>query len=84
MAIVSEYEYIKTVDDLIFNLQGTCDSIDSLVDFSELSDEEISKIDDSIFDCSRCGWWYDNGEEASHDVCGERICENCWEEQQED
>ena len=36
-----------------------------------LTDKDLSRIDDEIFLCDRCGWWKDKDEES------ERLIQNC-------
>ncbi len=83
---------MKDIQGLIESLQGTCmKTIDEeKVHFGwgkdeELTDEELSEIDNCIFQCDCCGWWCETSEEGNSGD-GERICRDCsdndedWEE----
>lgn len=66
---------------LVEHLQGTCKGLDEGcqdlgIDERSLSMEELEQIDNEIFVCDSCGWWYELGEEGSSRD-GERVCENC-------
>lgn len=64
-----------------YHLQGTSLSLeegcsDCNINFENLTIKELAEIDNWIFKCDCCGWWYDNGEmslSAEHD----NICEYC-------
>lgn len=74
------------VNTLINYLQGTCMSMSEScedLNFSEddLTIKQLQEIDNWIFQCSGCGWWCERGE--AHDVNGEDMCDDCYEEWQE-
>lgn len=78
----------KLIDEIIENTMGTCQSLEEHLEYfdmeiDDLSMEELGYIDDSIFNCDCCGWWYDLGEisdcehstvcmECDHEISGER------------
>ena len=49
------------------------------MDIDDLTMEELGYIDDSIFNCDCCGWWYELSE-----ICPEIedavVCMNCEED----
>ena len=73
---------IKRIDNLIYHLQGTCISFDEAcedlnIDSNSLSIEELSELDNWVFQCDNCGWWYDRGEMAYSDNYVGNICTYC-------
>ena len=66
----------SSVEVLIEQLMGTCQDFSEVgVDFYELDKEELECINDNIFNCASCGWWYDTSDMSSeHD---EVVCTNC-------
>ena len=71
------------VDTIISVLQGTCLSLDEgirqgLDDTAEEHDltmENCEQIDNEIFNCATCGWWYEISE--LHIEADEQVCTNC-------
>jgi hypothetical protein len=78
----------EQMEEFIAYLNGTCMDMMSAFenffefDMSELdAQEEITlcgKLDDRIFNCERCGWWYDMGDLADNNDA--MICSSCEEE----
>lgn len=75
----------KKINELIEYLQGSCDTLDEGVNVilgEEYSSEDLSKqnveqIDNEIFLCSVCVWWFEvseMSEEESESTCVE--CHN--------
>jgi REP element-mobilizing transposase RayT len=64
----------EEIDQIIDFLQGSCNSLDVAIELCieedgvhGLSDiqndmELFNRIDHSIFECSQCGWWCENGD----------------------
>lgn len=75
----------EQVDELIAYLQGSCKSLDEGCndvfeqDEDVLTMEQIERIDQEIFKCAGCGWWYETAEESGSDD-SDLICNNCAEE----
>lgn len=61
-------------------LQGTCSSVAVALetlgydDELSLDDEFCAVLDDLVFECTTCNWWYEQSEMADDD---ERQCEEC-------
>lgn len=60
----------------IYDLNGTCKSMDQMLDDYEISfaniDEEIEfmrRIDDEIFLCDCCSWWCEISEMEDDQIC---------------
>lgn len=66
-----------SINDLITDLNGTCNSIDYYLpdgmSYDDLTDEDFQAIDDELFEFDLCGWWCENSEMAEDD----RSCEDC-------
>ena len=69
---------------LVYTLQGSCNSLYSVVDSFSEEDEKLfyeneveilEYIDDHIFECECCSWWYELTE-STYDL----ICNDCAEE----
>lgn len=73
-------------DTLIYRLNGTCSSIRQVVEEEDRSDLEdnsafLSHLDDQIFECTCCGWWYD---QPANEFSGEWVCDSCCPEKEDD
>lgn len=72
------------IDEIIEYLHGTCNSLyvavmyvtDDEYDSDDLTMEQLRKIDDEIFECEQCGWWFDMYEQAE---CDYQVCNYCHE-----
>ena len=69
------------VNDLIEHLQGTCQSLDEGVgslyencDSSILTDDDRSEINNAIFLCNDCGWWFELSDQSED---GDGNCKDC-------
>ena len=71
------------VHKLVEELQGTCHSISDFLpdemNEMDLTTEDHEHIDNEIFLCETCGWWYEVCESGD---C-EGNCENCIDEEEE-
>ena len=73
------------INDLVYHLQGTCISLEEACsdlgfDREDLTMEELEELDNWLFECDNCGWWYDVGERASlthSEFCDDNICIHC-------
>ena len=74
------------IQKIVNTLQGTCgDSIQSALDYhypdmieDDLNEEDHRELDDQLFVCDCCGWWYETSER--NDTNGEGdYCEDCHE-----
>lgn len=72
-------------NELIDDLRGTCQTIDSALDKmlvpmteDDLTPGDHAAIDDQIFECESCGWWCEQGEQAEghDDTCSDCATEN--------
>jgi hypothetical protein len=60
------------------NLRGTCESLEDALNI-----EECAELDEMVFCCDICGWWYDTGELAKNCPEDSLICEKCGEDVEE-
>lgn len=69
---------IQTVID---SVQGTCDTINDHLpegmNDMDLTLEDHNSIDNQIFQCDECGWWYEQCQNAGDADDGK--CEDCVE-----
>lgn len=66
----------SSVEVLIEQLLGTCQDFSEVgVDFYDLDKEEVECIDDAMFNCASCGWWYDTTDMS--EMHEEAVCLNC-------
>ncbi len=68
---------------IIEDLRGTCKSLYEVVEeygleFDSLDDHELNEIDQNIFLCDWCGWWYESGEGDEYKE--EMLCDHCLED----
>lgn len=72
---------IEEVQQIIDELQGTPDSIDTVVESlfnkteEDLNMSDFAFIDQQIFLCDICGWWYEQGEMANNENWECQDCE---------
>lgn len=79
----------EEMQEIIECLRGTCKSLDDGVseifegkDFGDMSMDNCYQLDEQIFLCDACGWWYEIGESADDEnYMGGQICQNCKEEE---
>lgn len=75
------------VDSIIDNLKGTCKSLTEVCEdhnlehTDELTLMELFRIDQDIFCCEICGWWFDASDEVCVDEIFQKCCHYCYEEQ---
>lgn len=67
---------------LIMILEGTCMSLNDGLGmigccYDDLSLEDLYELDDALFECDGCGWWYPVPCED------EGLCEQCYKEKEE-
>ena len=67
---------MKNINDIIQSLLGTCQTADDVCETYdiELTEEDWKQIDDEIFRCECCMWWYEIGEQQE-----DGNCEDCHE-----
>lgn len=66
------------------SLLGTSDTLDGGIrevcgddyDQSDLSLDQVGEIDNHIFNCTTCGWWYEVNE--CNDDDGDSECDGCY------
>ncbi len=83
-------EKMKICDDIITDLQGTCDNnlAELLVENGLQADDQeaLDYINEEIFLCADCGWWCESYER--NDKNDESICDDCnrsiWDEESDD
>jgi hypothetical protein len=70
------------IDKFIEHLVGTCKSLDEAKsDFDldrELTDRELEAIDEALFRCGGCDWWF-----PVEEMTEQEVCEGCEEAQGE-
>ncbi len=60
-------------------LLGTCATIQSLGEEFDSAEEDMAfcnGLDDTVFNCTMCGWWFEQPA-SSHPESGEWVCEEC-------
>jgi hypothetical protein len=67
---------------LIHNLNGTCDDLHNFLENYEAEDlidhmPFLQYLDNEIFLCSGCGWWYNLSDMSDDEEAQEPICNNC-------
>ena len=69
----SEQAALEAID----HLSGSCEAL--WVEYSEYEDDDkfLAILDESIFNCVGCGWWYPVSE-LNHQN-GEYVCEECFD-----
>ena len=72
------------INEIIDDLQGTCPGIGEVLieyelELDDLDSKDFEAIDDAIFNCACCGWWYDLAE-ISTDVEDENVRARCVED----
>lgn len=70
----------EEVGEIIETLQGTCDTLtgavqevtgkDSLDEY-DLEEHQHEQIDNEIFLCTECSWWYEVCDREEDDVCSD-------------
>jgi len=72
----------EEIQNIINSLQGSCQSLREVCEnegFEEedLLPEQINEIEQEIFLCTTCGWWYEISEMSEESEDGENTCEGC-------
>lgn len=71
---------MKTVEDIAYELQGTCISLTAMLEQHEMEEMENDRnfcnaLDALVFECELCGWWFEISEMCDqHDTWK---CEDC-------
>lgn len=82
----------KQLDEIIEYINGTCHTLDEVVNQitegefqeSDLTEEQISKIDNEIFLCEECGWWDEISDKCNEtENCGGEHCIDCCYEEED-
>lgn len=73
------------IEEVIDYLLGTCKSLDEGIseiyedkDFTDLTLNQCTILDDNIMCCECCGWWVN-----SHEIDENNFCEDCQEAEKE-
>ena len=69
------------IDKLIEHLEGTCKTLDEgcqAFDMTEddLTTKDLEYIDEEIFKCDVCGWWYE-----IYQCSEDSTCSDCYEQE---
>lgn len=69
------------IKDIIDNLQGTCNTLQSAckeigIEECDLTEDDLLEIDNEIFLCDECGWWYEIIEVIETGIT--QICSDCF------
>lgn len=76
----------EQVNKIASRLYGSCLSLDEVIEdetgltFGELDYEDCLAIDDLVFECQACNWWFGSSE-YSDKVTHENYCESCGEDE---
>lgn len=75
------------VHQLVEDLQGTCKTIQEFLpegmDEDDLTEADHAHIDQEIFNCTECGWWYEVAQ-STESADGENVCDECNPDDEED
>lgn len=68
------------------DLQGTCQSIDTALEWYELYQDDMDLgdwivLEEMVMLCDTCGWWFETGEMEESNT-GEMICRHCKEDEE--
>lgn len=74
------------LEQLVQTLQGSCMSLDDGVqevfgdehDGSSLPMEYLNALDQELFLCATCGWWYEICDNADDGIDNENNCVDCY------
>lgn len=71
------------VQQLIESLKGTCKTIEEFLpegmEREDLTAEDEEELDQEIFCCEQCSWWYEQAENT-----GDETCSDCNEDEDDD
>jgi hypothetical protein len=79
----------EQVNEIKEALEGTCDTLDGAIQeftgddslsSNDLTSEQHSEIEQEIFLCDDCGWWYAISDQSETEA---GYCENCAPEEEE-
>lgn len=78
------------MEKVIEALQGTCKPLEYGIqaalgddtEVDELTEEQLSHLDQEIFLCDTCGWWCEIA--VSNDDNGDNVCDDCYEDEEEE
>lgn len=75
--------YPKSVAEIAYELQGTCNSLHEVLSHYDMVEVEVdsefcSSLDMLVFCCESCNWWYDVSEMCQGH--GDWHCEYCYPE----
>jgi hypothetical protein len=67
------------LDKIIDLLEGSCDSLNAVCDNYDINSDDLSQadleyIDEHIFCCSNCCWWFESGTQDEDGNCED--CQN--------
>lgn len=73
--------YPRTVEQIAYELQGSCDSLARVLERHEMEGAENDStfcyaLDALVFECTCCGWWFEVSE-MSDDPEHDWQCEDC-------
>jgi len=77
--------YPRTVDQVAYDLQGTCQSLTEALEKHDMGEAEddiefCQALDELVFCCEKCGWWYEQNEMAEREDEA-WICEDCTDDE---
>jgi hypothetical protein len=69
---------------LIDHLQGTCKGLSDACEdlgfkYNDLTMEQLEEIDNHLFQCDHCGWWYEISEQSDLET-DDNMCKDCEDE----
>ena len=79
----------ELIQNIIEEIQGTCCSLDEICQRYDLYEEdltmeELEEIDQEVFCCTSCGWWYQTGEGLGSCPDGDHYCDHCSEDYEDE
>lgn len=70
-----------SITELIEDLKGTCKTIEEFLPEGmgreDITEEELEELDQEIFNCETCNWWYEQAENVEGETCS-----NCGEDEE--
>jgi len=82
----------EEIQELIEDLRGTTQTISGAISklfdrfdveytICNIDDKTLQAIEDEVFQCDGCGWWY---EQPHNDENGDILCDDCLNEREEE
>lgn len=67
----------ELIDDLNGTAQSIAEALPTGYDENDLTQDDHAIIDDQIFKCATCDWWFEVSEQGGTNDGDEPVCEGC-------